>query len=88
MSEREVAVEAEVRVTYPTEPGRLAGILKVLRRRGGRLRAHLVYRLYDTSVGFSGRHPGSGQIAGYFLRPEAALLRCRQRGDQNPRRAT
>ncbi len=47
-----VEIELEIRVTYPSEHGQLAQILKVLRESGGRLRAHLVYRLYEQSASF------------------------------------
>ena len=48
---RAVQIEMELRVTYKSEPGRLAAILRTLRQAGGRLYAHLVYRLQDESVG-------------------------------------
>jgi hypothetical protein len=48
----EIRIEMEVRVTYPAEPGKLARVLKVLRESGGRLHAHLVYRLYEKAAAF------------------------------------
>ena len=47
-----VRIELEVRVTYPSERGVLARILKSLRTSGGDLRAHLVYRFYEQSTAF------------------------------------
>ena len=44
--------ELELRVTYAGEPGELALILKLLRSAGGKLQAHLTYRLVDTAAAF------------------------------------
>lgn len=66
---RDVKTELEVRVTYPTEPGRLSKILQAIAAGGGAITAHLTYRLYDRSAGF-------------FLceRPEEAALTLRNDG--------
>ena len=65
----DIQIELEIRATYPSQPGRLAHILKVLRESGGPLRAHLVYRLYE-------------QSAAFFLceRPSEAALALQQEG--------
>lgn len=64
-----IGIELELRVTYPATTGRLASVLKVLRESGGRLRAHLVYRLYE-------------QAAAFFVceRPSEAALALEQEG--------
>jgi hypothetical protein len=54
----------EIRVTYPSEPGKLTRVLKTFRRSGGQLYAHLVYRFYDSSSGFFVcEHPAEAALA-------------------------
>ena len=48
----DIRIEIELRVTYPGTPGKLAGLLKVLRESGGQLRAYLVYRLFEQAAAF------------------------------------
>ena len=48
---RAVQVELQLRLTYPSGPGTLAQILRILRQTGGALHAHLIYRLHEKSVG-------------------------------------
>ena len=51
-------------MTYDTSPERLSGILRTLRRTGGRIKAHLVYRLVDRMVGFFlCEHPEEAALA-------------------------
>jgi hypothetical protein len=59
-----VTTEIEVRVTYPDEPGKLAGILGALRRSGGDVHAHLVYQTDGGAIGrFLCENPAGGALA-------------------------
>ncbi len=46
-----IQIELELRVIIPSRAGKLAQILKILRRAGGALRAQMVYQLKDRRVG-------------------------------------
>lgn len=58
-----VKTEIEVRVSCPGEPGSLARILSTLRKSGGDVYAHLVYRADEGSVGrFLCESPAEGAL--------------------------
>jgi hypothetical protein len=49
--EVETAIELQVRITCAYDPKRQARVLELLRKRGGSLKAHLLYKLGEQLVG-------------------------------------